>query len=235
MFKERTYKYFLFWLKVKRSFLVLLFTSCGSIIGGLLSSYLIDVLMFYNFSKEAIVVAFTVVSFILSLCITTNIEKAIQDGYLQLATLRKLTLISKKLDKLDDIEKLLNHNPDYTQLSFDDILEDSSIRNTDINNDPSTSVEDNISIFDESFTNTPIEENQSIDDDNQMPEKIDINTVNEEITQNVERISKTIAIITNNYDKDSGVITFTESTVEVQVPKEELEESKDSVDNEINP
>ena len=53
------------------------------------------------------------------------------------------------------------------------------------------------SFLDEATKPAPVFE--GFHEDNQKTEKIDINTVNEEITQNVERISKTIAIITNNY------------------------------------
>ena len=64
--------------------------------------------MYYDLSKNKIVFIFAVVSFTFASFITTSISQAIQDGYWKIATLRKLTLISKKLDSLQRIEEMLS-------------------------------------------------------------------------------------------------------------------------------
>ena len=106
MYTEKSYKHLLFWLKVKRIFLIFFITIIGAILGGVFSSYFVDILLFNNLSKEKIIIIFSVISFILSNIFTMNISKTIQDGYWRIAALRKLTLISKKLDNLNYLEDL---------------------------------------------------------------------------------------------------------------------------------
>lgn len=106
MYTEKSYKHLLFWLKVKRIFLIFFITLLGAILGGVFSSYFVDILLFSNLSKEKIIIIFSVISFILSNIFTMNINKSIQDGYWRIAALRKLTLISKKLDNLNNLEDL---------------------------------------------------------------------------------------------------------------------------------
>ncbi len=110
MYDEKTFKNYIFWLKVKRIVFLLLFSAIGALIGIVLSDLLINVLTFSNINKPVIIALSTVVFFSLSLLATTGTEKNIQDGYLKIAVLRKLTVISKKLDNLPNLEEQSSEN-----------------------------------------------------------------------------------------------------------------------------
>ena len=134
MYNEKSYKRLLFMIKVKRVFFIVLIALGGSILGGFLSTYLVDILMFSNLSKSHIVIAFALASFILGEIVTTGMERTVHDGYWKMATLRKLTLVSKKLDRLERIEKILSNIDDDEDI---------------IKNDIEENYENNYSIFDE--------------------------------------------------------------------------------------
>lgn len=110
MYNEDSFKSHLFWIQVKRIFFMIVFSIIGCILGVFISSYMIDVLLFDKIYRVIIIAISTLVFFSISLLITANTGKEVQDGYWKIAVLRKLTLISKKLDSLenlDNIEKIL--------------------------------------------------------------------------------------------------------------------------------
>ena len=154
MYKEDSFKRMLFWLKIKRIFFIIFITLAGSVLGGILSSYLVDVLMFYNISKNSIIAISTIVFFVFANFLTTSISQTIQEGYWKMATLRKLTLISKKLDSLKKIEEMLT--PEIAK-EIKEIVEEANDIKTPIN-------EDNYSIFDEYLPNENNEKNNEITD-----------------------------------------------------------------------
>ncbi len=104
MYSEETFKNYIFWLKVKRVFFILLFSVVGCLLGLLLSHVVIEILKFDANLKIVFVVACTLVFFALSLLLTAGTGKEVQDGYWKIAVLRKLTVISKKLDRITVIE-----------------------------------------------------------------------------------------------------------------------------------
>lgn len=111
MYDENSFKDHLFWIKIKRIFLMVVFSIVGCILGIIISSFVVDVLLFSSVFRFIIVALYTLLFFAISLLTTSNTGKEIQDGYWKIATLRKLTLISKKLDyleKLDNLDVLLN-------------------------------------------------------------------------------------------------------------------------------
>ena len=106
MYNEDNFRSHLFWIQIKRIFYMVVFSIIGSIIGVFISSYLIDVLLFNKIFRIIIVSISTLIFFAISLLITANTAKEVQDGYWKIAVLRKLTLISKKLDSLENLDKL---------------------------------------------------------------------------------------------------------------------------------
>lgn len=113
MYDESSFQNYIFWLKVKRIFLMILFSIVGATIGVVLSQFLIDVLnLVSSVFKIIIIIVSTLLFFGISLLITANVGRDVQEGYWKMAVLRKLTVISKKLDYL---EKLDTNNPKQTQ------------------------------------------------------------------------------------------------------------------------
>jgi hypothetical protein len=108
MYNEDSYSKHLTWLKVKRTIFMILFSIIGCIIGVFLSAFIIEVLMCDVIFRPIIITISTLLFFFISLVTTSNTSREVQDGYWKVAVLRKLTLISKKLDALDYLSKLEN-------------------------------------------------------------------------------------------------------------------------------
>lgn len=108
MYDEDSFSKHIFWMKFRRVFLLIFFSIIGCIIGIILSSYLIELLFLPQNIRIPIIAAATLIFFFITLFSTYKINKDIQDGYWKMAVLRKLTLISKKLDALDNLKKLEN-------------------------------------------------------------------------------------------------------------------------------
>ena len=101
MYDENSFKNYIFWLQVRRIFLMLLFSIIGCALGVVLSQFLTDVLL-YEVSKPLVIAISTILSFAISILLTVGTGKEIQEGYWKMAVLRKLTVISKKLDNLEN-------------------------------------------------------------------------------------------------------------------------------------
>ena len=113
MYDESTFQNYIFWLKVKRIFLIVLLTIIGAVVGVVLSQFLVDILLVLNgVFKTIIIVASTLLFFGISLLITANVGRDVQEGYWKMAVLRKLTVISKKLDALENLD---TSNPNQIQ------------------------------------------------------------------------------------------------------------------------
>ena len=108
MYDEDSFSKHIFWMKFRRVFLLRFFSIIGCIIGIILSSYLIELLFLPQNIRIPIIAGATLIFFFITLFSTYKINKDIQDGYWKMAVLRKLTLISKKLDALDNLKKLEN-------------------------------------------------------------------------------------------------------------------------------
>ena len=57
MYDENSFKNYIFWLQVKRVFLMIVFSIVGAFIGILLSQFLIDVLLILDSSYKVIFIA----------------------------------------------------------------------------------------------------------------------------------------------------------------------------------
>lgn len=106
MYDENSFKNYIFWLQVKRVFLMIVFAIVGAFVGILLSQFLIDVLLLLDSSFKVIFITVsTLLFFGISLLLTAGTGKEVQEGYWKMAVLRKLTVISKKLDYLENLEE----------------------------------------------------------------------------------------------------------------------------------
>jgi hypothetical protein len=98
MYDENTFKNYIFWLKVKRIFFMIVFSIVGAIVGIAISELVVNVLTFSKSLRFIIIAVSTLLFFSISLLATAGTAKEVQDGYWKIAVLRKLTVISKKLD-----------------------------------------------------------------------------------------------------------------------------------------
>lgn len=103
MYNENSFLSYISGLKVRRVFFMVVFSIIGALVGVLLSDFIVDILMFGAFFRIVIIVISTLLFFAISLLLTINTAKDIQEGYWKVALLRKLTVISKKLDSLENL------------------------------------------------------------------------------------------------------------------------------------
>lgn len=106
MYDEDSFSKHIFWMKFRRVFLLIFFSIIGCAIGVFLSTYLIELVFLPIQIRIPIIAGSTLILFFITLFATSKINNNIQDGYWKIAVLRKLTLISKKLDNLDKLENL---------------------------------------------------------------------------------------------------------------------------------
>jgi hypothetical protein len=102
MYDEKTFNDYIFWLKVKRIVLVILFSIAGAVAGIVISDFIVNILGSDAKYRILITVVSTLIFFAMSLLCTTGTGEKVQEGYWKMAMLRKLTIISKKLDILVD-------------------------------------------------------------------------------------------------------------------------------------
>ena len=100
MYDENTFKNYIFWIKVKRVFFMVVFSIIGAALGVALSELIVNILKFDAYLKPIIITISTLLFFAISLLVTAGTAKEVQDGYWKIAVLRKLTVISKKLDNV---------------------------------------------------------------------------------------------------------------------------------------
>ena len=100
MYDENTFKNYIFWIKVKRVFFMIVFSIIGAALGVALSELVVNILRFDTYLKPVIITISTLLFFAISLLVTAGTAKEVQDGYWKIAVLRKLTVISKKLDNV---------------------------------------------------------------------------------------------------------------------------------------
>lgn len=117
MYSEDSFKNYIFWLKVRRVFFMLIFSIVGALIGMAISELVVNVLLFNAFFRIIIITVSTLLFFSISLLITANTGREVQDGYWKIAVLRKLTVISKKLDILEDLDLESISDLDTTNIS----------------------------------------------------------------------------------------------------------------------
>lgn len=131
MYNENSFKNYIFWIKVKRIFFMIIFSVLGCIIGIATSQLIIDVLLFDTVFKPILIAVFTLLFFSISLLITANTGKEVQDGYWKIAVLRKLSAISKKLDSPNEAPSKnldnINTKPNKKSFTKNEIEEEENI------------------------------------------------------------------------------------------------------------
>lgn len=103
MYNENSFLNYITGLKIRRIFFMIIFSIIGAIIGIFLSDFIINVLLFESWFRIVIIAISTLIFFAISLILTINTTRDIQEGYWKIALLRKLTVISKKLDALENV------------------------------------------------------------------------------------------------------------------------------------
>ena len=121
MYNEKSFENYIFWTKVRRIFLILLFSTIGCLLGIFISDIIQTITI--NDSYRIIIISISTLSFFtLSLLLTIGTAREVQDGYWKMAVLRKLTVMSKKLDNIENIENFKEELNDL-ELTKNDSIE----------------------------------------------------------------------------------------------------------------
>ena len=120
MYNEKAFKNHIFWMKVKRVFLILVFTVVGAFVGKLVSDLVINV---FEFETS------------IALLLTAGTGKAIQDAYWKMALLRKVIVISKKLDNVsivanDELDEMIDSLNEFEGIKQNVSKNDTTLRKT---------------------------------------------------------------------------------------------------------
>jgi len=113
MYNEKSFKNHIFWMKVKRVFLILFFTAIGAFAGILVSDVMINVAYLDMLYRTPIIVISSLFMMAIALLLTAGTGKAVQDAYWKMALLRKVIVISKKLDNVsivanDELDEMID-------------------------------------------------------------------------------------------------------------------------------
>lgn len=113
MYNEKSFKSHIFWMKVKRVFLIIVFAMAGALAGVLISDLVINVLFFNLLYRTPIIIVSTLLMISLALLLTAGTGRAVQDAYWKMALLRKVIVISKKLDNVsvvanDELDEMID-------------------------------------------------------------------------------------------------------------------------------
>lgn len=217
MYNENSFKNHLFWIKVKRVFYMILFSIIGSGVGVFISSYVVDILNFDPSYRFFIISGLTLLFFAISLLLTANTGKEVQDGYWKIEVLRKLTSISNKLDAIDNLDDIADiisqtkqalnipnveanadnniatatssHDEEKEELKNDDIIIENDSNNKEENNETKSS-ESNENPKDNKIIN--IENSKKINEINNQDinKKTSTDTKNSSTDSNIEPAKK---------------------------------------------
>lgn len=113
MYDENSMKSHIFWIKVRRVFLLIFLTAIGTGLGIIISDYIVNILLFSSILRPIIIISSAVIFLLMALLLTSQTGKEIEDGYWKIAVYKKLAIISKKLDaleKVDNSESLKSEN-----------------------------------------------------------------------------------------------------------------------------
>ena len=113
MYNEKSFKNHIFWMKVKRVFLILVFAMAGALAGVMISDVVINVLFLNILYRTPIIVVATLLMISLALLLTAGTGAAVQDAYWKMALMRKVIVISKKLDNVsvvanDELDEMID-------------------------------------------------------------------------------------------------------------------------------
>ena len=97
MYSEKSFKNYIFWVQVKRVFIIILLSCIGAALGILIGKILESAVQVSKYNNMIIAIS-TIIFFLISLLLTVGTGEKVQDGYWKIAVLRKLTVIQKNLE-----------------------------------------------------------------------------------------------------------------------------------------
>ena len=131
MYSEKSLKNYIFWVQVKRIFIIILLTCLGAAIGVLIGKILESTVKITSFNNGIIIVS-TIIFFLLSLLLTVGTGEKVQDGYWKIAVLRKLTVIQKNLEANN---QSLKTDRSVNNFNMSSITSDTAVNDDDLDDE----------------------------------------------------------------------------------------------------
>lgn len=100
MYNEKKFKIIIFLARLRRYLFIFFFVILGLLGAYLLSEVMTEIFRMPQKIATIVMIATGVAIFCISFVLTSNLEFKIQEAYLEMKTLKKLNLVSFKLDKL---------------------------------------------------------------------------------------------------------------------------------------
>jgi len=97
MYSEKSFKNYIFWIQVKRLFVIILLSIIGAALGIVIGKFLESTIQVSQYNN-GIIAGTTIVFFLIANLSTASIGKEVQDAYWKIAVLRKLTVIQKDIE-----------------------------------------------------------------------------------------------------------------------------------------
>lgn len=135
MYSEKKFKNYIFWLQVKKVFIIIVLSCLGAALGVLIGKILESAAQITSFSNLIIIVS-TIIFFLISLLLTTGTAKQVQDGYWKIAVLRKLTVIQKGLELNNEL--LLKNSAKSKKTKVDPVIKESEVDINDVEDSEAT-------------------------------------------------------------------------------------------------
>ncbi len=132
MYSEKSFKNYIFWVQVKRVFIIILLSCLGAALGILIGKILESVAKVTSFSNAIIAVS-TIIFFLISLLLTVGTGEKVQDGYWKIAVLRKLTVIQKNLELNNQLLKSTDKS--INNLTSNSSTNESEVSEEDLNDE----------------------------------------------------------------------------------------------------
>ena len=171
MYSEDAYLSSIFWMRVKRVFIMIALSIIGCVIGVVISSYLINILNFSSSLRIILIAGLTIGFFFIGVIFTSSISKEILDAYWRIAALRKLNAISKKLDSIQMSEAKSNSPEQMTLFE--------NFPRSFINSTPNEEVQNNVTMFED----TPIDDDKKVLPPKKENKKFNFNMSNIKVTK----------------------------------------------------
>ena len=132
MYSEKKFKNYIFWLQVKKVFIIIVLSCLGSALGVLIGKILESAAQITSFNNLIIIIS-TIIFFLIALLLTTGTSRQVQDGYWKIAVLRKLTVIQKSLELNNELLKNSNKSKKSKDIPIIKESEVNDVEETEIN------------------------------------------------------------------------------------------------------
>lgn len=125
MYNEKSFKITIILTRIRRYLFIFFFVILGLVGAYVISEFLTEIANVQRHIANMVMIGTGILVFIIGFILTSNLEFKIQEAYLEMKTLKKLNVVSYKLDKL--LEKAGISIADELSKEMQDLASDSLV------------------------------------------------------------------------------------------------------------